>query len=317
MKSFLLSSLLLCLNMNLAAQTFASTSTDPVYIENVKAGIAAIKAFQYTECLEFYTIAFAIRQTSYISILRAAACAHSTGKTELRDQYLDKAFELSPDGTNGAFKTFEEFTYLQKTPFAEMIKSRLMAAFPEFNERLAIRLAEIRKNDQAQRAFMQGYADKYGWESRQMDSLWDIQSKADYYNTGYITATIDEVGYPGKSIVADQSNTAFLVIQHADLFYQEKYLPILREAAEAGELSWTFLARLIDRIEMRNDRPQVYGSQVSHDKETNEYYFYEIAQPYKIDSIRKTVGLGPIQDRADRWNFTFDPDKHIARHKKE
>ena len=40
---------------------------------------------------------------------------------------------------------------------------------------------------------------------------------------------IDEVGYPGKSMVGDQSGTAFLVIQHADLEVQEKYLDIITE----------------------------------------------------------------------------------------
>lgn len=315
MRSFFLSFLALCLSMSLAAQTFSST--DPAYKESVQAGEAALKATEYNECLEFYATAFAIKQTSFLSTLRAAACAHSADKTELRDQYLDKAFELSPDGTNGIFKNYEEFTYLQETPFAEMVRSRFMTAFPNFDQKLADKLAEIRKTDQEQRGLMREYSDKYGWESPQMDSLWKIQNRADSYNTGYITATIEMMGYPGKSIVGDQAGTAFLVIQHADLPIQEKFLPVLREAAEAGELSWSSLALLIDRVEMRNDRPQVYGSQVSRDQETNEYFFSEIAEPHKIDSIRSTVGLGPIQAYADNWNFTFDPDKHIARHKKE
>ena len=33
--------------------------------------------------------------------------------------------------------------------------------------------------------------------------------------------------------------------------------------------------------------------------------------PYQIDSIRATVGLGPIQDYADNWNFTYDVEEHL------
>ncbi len=147
-----------------------------------------------------------------------------------------------------------------------------------------------------------------------MDSLWVLQSYSDSVNTIYITELIDKMGYPGKSIVGDQASTAFLVIQHADIEVQEKYLPILREAADADELSWSSLALLIDRIEMRNDRPQIYGSQVQRDEETGEHFFALIKDPHNIDSIRAKVGLGPIQAYADNWNFTFDPDKHLARH---
>ena len=147
-----------------------------------------------------------------------------------------------------------------------------------------------------------------------MDSLWAIQNHSDSVNTVYITNLIDKMGYPGKSIVGDEASTAFLVIQHADLEVQEKYLPILQAAADEGELRWSSLALLIDRIEMRNERPQIYGSQVNRDPETGEYFFARIKDPHNIDKIREEVGLGPIQSYADNWNFTFDPDEHLKRH---
>ena len=82
-------------------------------------------------------------------------------------------------------------------------------------------------------------------------------------------------------------------------------------------MRWSSLALLIDRIEVRNERPQIYGSQVGRDEETGEYYFGWIKNPHKVDSIRAEVGLGPLQEYADRWDFTFDPDKHLERHGKQ
>ena len=70
---------------------------------------------------------------------------------------------------------------------------------------------------------------------------------------------------------------------------------------------------LVDRVYMRRGGKQVYGSQVNRDPETGEYFFSEIENPHKMASIRATVGLGPLQQYADNWNFTWDPDAHIKR----
>lgn len=295
-----------------AQQTYSTQ--EPAYIEAVTAGEEALKAEKYEDCLSHYATAFALKQTSYLSTLRAAACAHSAGKTELRDQYLDHAFSLDASGSSGVFKNYQEFAYLYEGPFAREVEDRFLKAFPDFDKELAAKLAAVRRTDQEQRSLMREYSEKYGWRSPQMDSIWGIQNYSDSVNTAYITDLIDEVGYPGKSMVGDQAATAFLVIQHADLAVQEKYLPILRKAAKDGELRWASLALLIDRVEMRNGRPQVYGSQVKSDPETGEHFFAPIKHPFKVDSIRRTVGLGPIQEYADNWDFTFDPAKHQARH---
>jgi hypothetical protein len=71
----------------------------------------------------------------------------------------------------------------------------------------------------------------------------------------------------------------------------------------------------VDRVRMRQGKTQLYGSQVSRDPETNESFFAEIENPHQIDSIRATVGLGPIQEYAERFGFKWDPEKHLARHK--
>jgi hypothetical protein len=153
---------------------------------------------------------------------------------------------------------------------------------------------------------------KYGWKSPQMDSLWVLQNAADKKNTARITQLMDEMGYPGKSVVGGgQASTAFLVIQHADLKIQEKYLPMISAAADKEEVPWSAVALLVDRVEMRNERPQIYGSQVSRHPETEEFYFSPIQNPEKIDSIRATVGLGPIQSYADNWEFKWDPKYHV------
>ncbi|MTB49862.1 DUF6624 domain-containing protein [Lewinella sp. W8] len=304
----------LALVSSLHAQTTFSSS-DPAYVDNVTAGEAALKDGQFDDCLDFYAKAFTVKQTSFLSTLRAAACAHSAGKQELLTQYLDHAFSLSPDGSMQVYKNYEEFAPYRDTEFDQEMKTRFQLAFPDYNQKLADELAEIRRSDQENRQVIMEISKEHGWQSPQMDSMWAIQIPIDKANTARITEIIDEMGYPGKSMVGDQSGTAFLVIQHADLAVQEKYLDIITAAADQGEVAWRSVALLVDRVRMRQGKSQLYGSQVSRDPETGESFFARIEQPHQIDSVRATVGLGPIQEYADNWDITWDPDKHIARHK--
>lgn len=301
---------------NLNAQTFSSQ--DPEYIDNVKAGEKALNAENYSECLSFYSKAFKVKQTSYLSILRAAACAYSSDNQEALNTYLSKAFELSWDGSRNIFQSYPEFEYLKGTAFQELIEKQYMAAAKAsgINIELMEELAVIREEDQAPRRAMMEISKKYGWESPQMDSIRTITIAADEKNTKRVIEILETYGYPGKSLVGNaQAGTAFLVIQHADLEIQEKYMKLITDAADAEEVQWRSVALLVDRVRMRNGQKQIYGSQVSRDPETGVHFFAPIDNPYQVDSVRATVGLGPIAEYGKRWDIKWDPKVHEARSK--
>lgn len=307
----------LLLNCSLLAQNFSSQ--DPAYVDNVKAGEKALNEKAYSDCLAYYAEAFKVKQTSYLSTLRAAACAYSDDNKAQLETYLDKAFELSWDGSKSIFQNYPEFEYLKGTDFEALINKYYNEAAKAsgLNLELMNELAEIRETDQAQRREMGPISEKYGWKSPQMDSLWNLQIAADEKNTKRIIELFEEMGYPGKSVVGvQQASTAFLVIQHADLEVQEKYMKLITDAADAGEVAWRSVALLVDRVRMRNGKTQIYGSQVSRDEQTGENYFAPIENPHQIDSIRATVGLGPIADYAQNFNFEWDLEKHLERSKK-
>lgn len=301
---------------SLIAQTFSSQNPD--YIEKVKAGETALNEANYTDCLTQYEAAFNIKQTSYLSIMRAAACAFKANDEAVLNTYLDKAFELSWGGAKQVFDNYEEFKFLKGTAFEKLVGEKYEAAIVASGVNLTLmeELAVIHKTDQEQRGHMGKISDKYGWQSPQMDSLWKIQSYSDSVNTQRIEAIIAEHGYPGKALVGDaQAGTAFLVIQHADLAVQEKYLPIISKAADEGEVRWSSVALLVDRVRMRKGEKQIYGSQLNTDQATGKPFFAPIENPHKIDSVRATVGLGPLQEYADHWKLKWDADAHIEFHK--
>jgi len=75
---------------------------------------------------------------------------------------------------------------------------------------------------------------------------------------------------------------------------QIEYLPILRLAAMHGKLVDGTLPYLEDRVRVRQQEPQIYGTQFSADCE-----LYEIADAQNIDAIREEAGLIPLVDYVD------------------
>lgn len=88
--------------------------------------------------------------------------------------------------------------------------------------------------------------------------------------------------YIGKSMVGDEySSTMFLVVQHADLEHQEKYLPVIHQAVINEELNPTPLKMLIDRIYSKKYGYQIFGSQSGRD----------LADEATIEKVKKEYGL--------------------------
>lgn len=64
-------------------------------------------------------------------------------------------------------------------------------------------------------------------------------------------------------------------------------------------------ARLIDRMFINDNKPQVYGSQITKDKDGNNVFF-EIDKPEFINKRRKEIGLEPIEDFAKERGIAWD-----------
>ena len=288
---------------------------DPAYIKHVDAAFEAMQSENYDSCLRHYEAAFEIQKTSYLSTMRAVTCAFEKMEHPLTEKYLKQAFDIDWGGAKQVFDGYPEFDKYRKGPLSDIVYEYYMreAEKAGVNIELMNELSVIARDDQAQRQEMRATSEKYGWESPQMDSLWALQSYADSVNEVKVEKIIASYGYPGKSMVGGaQSGTVFMVIQHAPLETQLKHLDLITEAADNGELSWSSVALLVDRVNMRQGKKQLYGTQLRQDE--NGAYFSPIANPHKIDSIRATVGLGPIQEYADYWEITWDADEHIRFH---
>ena len=94
--------------------------------------------------------------------------------------------------------------------------------------------------------------------------------------------------------LSEQSNqTIWLIIEHGDVEYQERYLPLIEQQAMRGIISLADYATLSDRVNVRRQRPQRYGTQTGYTQRDGETftYVYPIEDISKLDSLRLSVGL--------------------------
>ena len=114
----------------------------------------------------------------------------------------------------------------------------------------------------------------------------------DVWNMRRLEEIVAECGWPDSELVGRKAALgAFLVLQHAPLDLQLRYVPLLREAAEKGQLVAGTLPLLEDRILVRKGLSQSYGTQFSNGCE-----LHEIANPEGVEERRETAGLPPLQE---------------------
>lgn len=180
---------------------------------------------------------------------------------------------------------------------------------PYTNPALTRELWRMKIKDQAFYYHIKLANDQNGMDSPIIKALWELKHQINKSNLTRIEEIIAENGWPKKSEVGSSAaQTVFLIIQHADLATQKKYLPVMKEAANNKEASWSALALLIDRIEMREGRPQIYGSQISRNSE-GAYSVFEMIEPEYVNQRRKDVGLPPIEDYVKNWNIVWDVEQ--------
>lgn len=171
-------------------------------------------------------------------------------------------------------------------------------------------LDTVFKEDQQDRMRLEGLVTKYGRDSKEVKDLWKIIEVKDSINLKKILAILDKYGWMGPEEVGSQgSQTIFLVIQHADLEIQQKYLPVMREAVKNRKAQPSALALLEDRVALRLGKRQVYGSQIGMDKD-GKAFVSPLEDPDNVDKRRAEVGLGPLANYVDNWQIKWDVEAY-------
>jgi hypothetical protein len=155
------------------------------------------------------------------------------------------------------------------------------------------------------------------WNTSEWSQLSIKQAKIDSSNVIRIVEIINQIdGYPGKSLVGKSaSESAFYVLQHAPDSIQELYYEMIIDAAMNSELDKRLAALYQDRYLMHKGEPQLFGTQIRMEFETDSLtgeqievtFVWPIADTANIDALRRSVGLGNLEDYLEnhglsRWN---------------
>lgn len=164
--------------------------------------------------------------------------------------------------------------------------------------------------DQYYRYLLDSLEQIHGWDSPELQNTYAVMHKVDSINLKVVDQIIRNYGWPGKSMVGEQASTgAFLVLQHSgDVNQMEKYQPLLKEAAESGELDKSLYAIFVDRILMYKNEQQIYGSQIVFNKTKKVLELYPIEDEANVDERRASVGLEPLKEYLNMMGVPFDAD---------
>lgn len=284
---------------------------DTAYVRAVEQAFSFLKQGDCRPCLRAYQRAFTISQKSALSTLRAAACAYQCGQTKQAQTYLQQAASIDFWISEDVWEKPQEAPELNS-----LRNSSLATAFQQYideqkiaegrNPALERELKRIFTEDQLSRLRMDTIMRQYGASSPQAQPVWAQMRRADSVNLPKVERIIAQYGYPGKRLVGEKQNeTAWLVIQHASLMVQEKYLPLLQEAAAQGQLAKASVALTVDRIRVNKGQKQLYGSQVKNGDNGKPAGFWAIEDEVNVDKRRAEVGLPPLATYAKYYGFEY------------
>lgn len=159
-------------------------------------------------------------------------------------------------------------------------------------------------------------ARRLGKTSAELSSYLIAQMLAtDSSNMRRVARIIRVHGYPGKVLVGAPANeAAFYVIQHSNAI--PRYLPLVKQAAETGELPFRLYAMMLDRQLMYEGKEQVYGTQGRFytvlNPDTGQSESVKVIWPIKdaagVNARRHQAGFDQtVEENAQRLGISYRP----------
>ena len=157
-------------------------------------------------------------------------------------------------------------------------------------------LEKVSVDDQKFRVGLDSIILKHGINSPEFINLAQKMNRQDSINMAIVGDIIDKYGWlSAEQTSTDANSTLFLVIQHAPLESQLKYLPVMKKAVDERKAKASEYALLVDRTNMFQGKLQIYGSQFNYDAKGN-IHIYPIYDEPQLNERRKSVGLPSMEE---------------------
>ncbi|MYM37698.1 hypothetical protein GTP38_25605 [Duganella sp. FT94W] len=127
-------------------------------------------------------------------------------------------------------------------------------------------------------------------DQKEKDKIEVEISDTDEANQRELEHLLSQCGWPGMLDKKRAAFSAFLIIQHAPLDYQLKHFEMVKAANGRGEISNDKFVWLVDRILVKQGKPQLYGTEFEYGSNK----LAPIMDPKNLNARRKKMGLSPI-----------------------
>ena len=151
-------------------------------------------------------------------------------------------------------------------------------------------LLHMANEDQKIREQMAGNA---GFSEERLESLRDL----DIFHTNKLKTIYAKNGWPNTSMIGRDGVQAFwLLAQHStDFDFQRTLLPHVQAAFDTGEIEANSYALFVDRILVREGKPQKYGTQIKEWVNKTPIPF-PIENRNDVNTLRGSIGLFDLED---------------------
>ncbi|MFP3596909.1 DUF6624 domain-containing protein [Chryseobacterium sp. SIMBA_029] len=276
----------------------------------------------YQEAGKTFELAFgSLHGKSTQNNLYNSACSWSlAGNNDKTFLYLQKIIDGDMiDGWNDPIEFYQllnkdsDFNNIKTDPRWKILTNGAKRNQESFQKNIRKDLAErikiLGKSDQEKRLQLDSLRKVKGLGFSGEKELLAIINRQDSINLIELDNIIKEFGWLGPKDIGYKNNQyLFLIVQHADLITQKKYMPLFKKAKKNGKILPKDIAYLEDRINMREEKPQQYGSQVYPDVATKKFILFPLKNVDSVDYYRASVGLESLSSYLkSSFNIGWDP----------
>lgn len=271
---------------------------------------------EYDKSFDVYVKAFKLNKNKKNDLYFAACTASMINKIDSAFAFLNSSIDAGWNDIKG-FKETEELNNLHSDRRWDLLltttQKKLDLIEAKYNKPAKKELELIYSIDQGSRVAYLKLLEKYKNDTSNvgLDSIKRTMSENDRVNLAKVTKLLDSFGWMGIEEIGEKGSLGLsLVIQHADLETQKKYLPMMKEAQKKGKASANFVTTLEDRIAIGEGRKQIYGSQLELNSKTKKYQVSPVIEPENLDKRRLAAGLSTMSDYLKQWGLQWSLDSY-------
>ena len=290
---------------------FASAQTSVKYFEYIDQAKNSFAKKEYKKSSDLYANAFRLNAGKAFSQDRYNA-ARSWSLAGDKDSAFVQLFKVATlyDFTNyNQISEEKDFFSLHNdkrwTEITSLVKQNISNIDSKLNSGLVILLDSVYRDFYSSRLTEIRIKNVFGHESDESKDIKKPIEQNDSVNLSIVLSIIDKYGWLGKDVVGFIGNYALaLIIQHADIQIQDKYLPIAKEAFKNKNMEAYDYALIVDKVALKHGKQQLYGTVLINI--ANKNYVAPIEDVENVDKKRELLGLKSMNEYLKNIGINWD-----------